>query len=74
MKILLLLSLLIFLCAFDPTSVEPIKITIPLILALIVGFYEVIVRLVPTVGQWGLIGKIIDILKWLSDFLNRKKV
>ena len=74
MKILLLFSLLIFLCAFDPATVGPIKITIPLILALIVGFYEVIVRLVPTVGQWGLIGKIIDILKWLSDFLNRKKV
>lgn len=41
--------------------------------ALIAGIYEVIIRLIPTVGNYSFIGKIIDILKWISDFLNRKK-
>jgi hypothetical protein len=46
---------------------------LPLVLSFIVALYEVVIRLIPTVGQWGLIGKIIEILAWLSNFLNRKK-
>jgi hypothetical protein len=57
----------------DQSVLMPFKITLPLILAFIVGIYELIARLVPTVGQYALIGKIIDILKWVSDFFNRKK-
>lgn len=51
----------------------PAKISISFILALLVGLYELAVRLVPTVGNYSLVNKIIDILKWLSEFLNRKK-
>jgi len=51
----------------------PFKITISMVLGLIVGLYELVVRLIPTAGNYSLINKIIDILKWLSDFLNRKK-
>jgi hypothetical protein len=67
----LLLSLLF--CSFTDPAVEPFKITLPLVLSFVVGIYEVVIRLVPTAGQYAVIGKIIDILKWLSDFLNRKK-
>jgi hypothetical protein len=41
--------------------------------AILAGVYEVIVRLIPTVSNYSLIGKIIEILKWVSDFLNNKK-
>jgi hypothetical protein len=68
----ILLAALLF-CSFIAPEGSPIKITLPLVLAFIVGVYEVIIRLVPTFGQWGIIGKLIDILKWLSDFLNRTK-
>lgn len=70
--LLLLLSFLLF-SSFAPEASEPFKITLPLILSFIVALYEVVIRLIPTVGQWGLIGKIIEILAWLSNFLNRKK-
>ena len=51
----------------------PFKVTLSMVLGLIVGLYELIVRLVPSVGNYSLVNKIIDILKWLSDFFNRKK-
>lgn len=41
--------------------------------ALLVAFYEAIVRVIPTVKNWSFIGKIIDILAWLSNFLNLRK-
>jgi hypothetical protein len=44
-----------------------------LIIALIVGLYEVVVRLIPTVGSKSLLKIIIDLLKWLSDHLDLKK-
>lgn len=44
-----------------------------LILSLIIGLYETIVRIIPTVGNYSVLAKIIDILKWLSDYFNRKK-
>jgi hypothetical protein len=51
----------------------PFKITISMVLGFIVGLYELVVRLIPSVGNYSLVNKIIDILKWLSDFFNRKK-
>jgi hypothetical protein len=47
--------------------------SLKIIVALLVGIYEVVIRVIPTVANYSLIGKIIDILKWLSEFLNRKK-
>ena len=72
MKTVLFL-LLVLSVSFTAVDTEPFSLTLPLILALVAGIYEVVIRLIPTVGQYALIGKIIDILKWLSDFLNRKK-
>lgn len=48
------------------------KITWQMVVAIVAGCYEVIARVIPTVGNWSLTGKIIEALKWLSDFLNRK--
>jgi hypothetical protein len=44
-----------------------------LLIALIVGLYELVVRLMPTVGNYSLLKIIIDLLKWLSDHLNVSK-
>lgn len=46
---------------------------IGVIVAIVIGIYDVLVRIIPTVGNWSVIAKIIDILKWLSDYFNRKK-
>jgi hypothetical protein len=73
MKIFICLIAFLLFSGFAPDVAEPFKITLPLILSFIVALYEVVIRLIPTVGQWGLIGKIIEILAWLSNFLNRKK-
>jgi len=44
-----------------------------LIVALILGFYEVLVRIVPTVGSWSILAWIIRLLQWISDGLDRKR-
>lgn len=44
-----------------------------LIIGIIVGIYELFVRLIPTVANLSLIKIIIDLLKWLSDNLNVTK-
>jgi len=73
MRIILLLLVGILLSSFTPEQLPTFKLTLPLILAFIVGIWEVVIRLIPTAGQYAVIGKIIDILAWLSNFLNRKK-
>ena len=44
-----------------------------LAVALLAGIYEVVVRIIPSVANYSWIAKIIDILQWISNFLNRKK-
>lgn len=44
-----------------------------LVIALIIGLYEVIIRVIPTVGNYSLLKIIIDLLKWLSEHLNVTK-
>ena len=39
----------------------------------VVTLYELIVRIVPTVANYSVIGFVIDVLKKLSDFLNVSK-
>lgn len=51
-------------------DVEP---TWRIVVAFVVGIYELIVRIIPTVKEYSFIAKIIDIIKWISDFLSRKK-
>jgi len=43
------------------------------IVAIILGLYEVIVRIIPTVGNISLLHLIITVLQWLSDHLNVTK-
>jgi hypothetical protein len=38
----------------------------------ILGIYEVLARLFPTINDITIIGNIIKILKWLSDILNKR--
>jgi len=73
-KVIYFISLLIlFLVTTAFQDTEPAKITLPVIVAIIAGVYEVLARVVPTVTNWSLIGKIVDIIKFISDSLNRKK-
>jgi hypothetical protein len=44
----------------------------PIIVALIIGVYDVLARLIPTVNDWSILSWIIKLLKWLSDSANRK--
>jgi hypothetical protein len=44
-----------------------------LAVAILVGIYEVLIRLIPTVKNYSLLKIIIDLLKWLSDHLNTTK-
>lgn len=64
---------LILLCSFTPDQVAPVKLTWYIILLLIIGLYEVVVRIIPAVARFSLIALIIDILKLISDYLKRKK-
>lgn len=73
MKTFFVLMLSLLLMSFAPAETEPVKLTLPMILAFIVGMWEVVIRIIPTAGHWGVVGKIIEILAWISNFLNRKK-
>jgi hypothetical protein len=73
MKNLFLLLILILVSSFAPDLVEPFKITIPMVIAFVIGVVELVARLVPTVGSWAPLAIIINVLKWLSDYFNRKK-
>lgn len=44
------------------------------VLALVLALYEIIIRLVPTVGNYSFVHTIIRFLKWISDNLNNKKL
>lgn len=52
---------------------EGFKFSIEFIIALIMGIYELLVRLIPTYKHWSVIGKILEILLWISKFLNVEK-
>jgi hypothetical protein len=43
------------------------------VVAIVVGVYELIARLIPTVSDITILGKIIGFLKWMSDNLNNLK-
>lgn len=73
MKAFFFLLTALLLCSFSTPSPEPIHLDWHIIVALLAGIYEVVIRLIPTVGNYSAIGKVIDILKWLSEFLNKKR-
>lgn len=44
-----------------------------IVLGVVAGLYDVVVRLIPTVGNYSILHKVIEILAWVSNFLNVKK-
>jgi len=72
-KYLFLLFTVLLFSSFAPEAVPATKIGIPLVLAILTGLWELVGRLIPSVGQITVIGKILEILSWISNFLNRKK-
>jgi hypothetical protein len=62
------------LTTFDQLNVDVVKTSLfKLIIMALLAIYEVIVRIIPSVGNYSLIAFIIDMLKKLSDVLNVKK-
>jgi hypothetical protein len=43
------------------------------ILLAVIGVYEVLARLIPSVADWTILGNIFKFLKWISDYLNNLK-
>jgi len=43
------------------------------ITGVVIGVYEAIVRIIPTVGSYSIIGKIISLLALISNTFDRKK-
>ena len=55
-------------------NMEPPTSTFQLISLAILGIYEVVVRAVPSVGNYSLVSWIITALKFISDKLNITKI
>jgi len=70
--ILVLLSPSLVMFAQDPEP-DPFKLTWKIILPVLLGLYEVIVRFIPTVNDLSWLSWIIKAISFLNDFLNRKK-
>lgn len=47
--------------------------TVAIVLTIILGIYEVIARVIPSVGNNSILHFIIELLRKLSELLNRKK-
>lgn len=73
MKIVLMLLVLLLTVSCSSVSVDGSSVSVSLILAILAGCYEVISRLIPTSKTWSIIGKLLEILTWLSNLFNRKK-
>ena len=69
----LLISTSLLLANEQMVTVNPPPSLLKLILLAILAIYEVIVRIIPSVGNYSIIAFIIDILKKISDALNRTK-
>jgi hypothetical protein len=70
---LIAVFLFFLLVPFAQVEPEPFKLTWHLVVAIVAAIYEAIVRIIPTIGNYSAIAKIIEILVWISNFLNRKK-
>lgn len=44
-----------------------------LIISIVVGVYEVLARSIPSISNWSVLHFIIELLRKLSELLNRKK-
>jgi len=59
--------------AVQPTPAASTPSTLQLISLAILGIYEVVVRAVPSVGNYSVVSWIITALKFVSDKLNNSK-
>jgi len=77
MKKIILLFMCIFAVAIaaagQDVPAEPFQFTWHTLVLIIAGIYEVLARLIPTIKDISILGKIIEILLWISNFLNVKK-
>ena len=73
MKTIFFLFAILLLSSFTPEDPAGLKLTLPLILSILAGCYEVISRLIPTSRTWSIIGKILEVLTWLSNLFDRKR-
>lgn len=76
MKAILFFMFIILIACKNTINVEPgtdPALSWQLIVAFIAGVYEVAARLIPTVKNYSLIAKIIEVLVWLSNRFNVKK-
>lgn len=55
------------------TEPESFKFTLPVIMAILTGIYEVLARIIPTKKVWSIVGKVLEVLNFLSNTLDRKK-
>lgn len=73
MKTIFLLLILILLSGFAPQDNEGFQLTLPVILAILGACYEAVSRVIPTTRVWSIIGKLLELLTWLSSKLDRKR-
>lgn len=73
MKTIFFLLVVLLLSSFAPVDPVTIKLTFVTIMAILTGVWEIVGRAIPSLGQITVIGKIIEVLNWLSNFLNHKK-
>lgn len=59
--------------SFAPAETPGFELSAGLILTILAGCYEVITRLIPTSATWSIIGKVLEVLTWLSKLFDRKK-
>jgi hypothetical protein len=73
MKNLILLIAVLLLCSFSFDINTNVVEKPGLVSVILVGLYELAVRIIPTVKDYTIVGKIIKGLKWLHLFLNNQK-
>jgi hypothetical protein len=73
MKTIFFLLVALLLSSFVTPDPVTFKLNFVTIMLIITGIWEVVGRARPSIGQITVIGKIIEILNWLSNFLNNKK-
>ena len=70
---LILLASFLLLTSFFQVDPEPIKLKWYIVLPIILGLYDVIVRLIPMVNDISWLSWIIKLIAFLNEFFNRKK-
>jgi hypothetical protein len=73
MKTIFFLLVAMLLSSFSTPDPVTFQLNFVTIMVIITGIWEIVGRAIPSIGQITVIGKIIEILNWLSNFLNNKK-